>query len=166
MVFQHLNVWPHLTVLENLTLAPRLARHMSRQGANDRAMEILTRMGIEAKAAQYPYGLAGGQQQRVALARALLMDPQILILDEITSALDPELVGEILDIIAELATGGITMLIVTHEVPFASEVANRVVFMDEGRVVEEGKPEALLERPQTLRLQTFLERVTRHRLMR
>ena len=164
MVFQHLHVWPHLTVLQNLALAPGVVGSMRKPEARQRAKELLDRMDIGEKADDYPQALSGGQLQRVALARALMMDPEVLLLDEITSALDPELVGEVLDVIAQLASGGMTMLIVTHEMLFAREVATRVVFLDEGAAIEQGTPEALFCSPQTTRLQTFLRRVTRHRI--
>lgn len=163
MVFQHLNVWPHLTVVDNMILAPRVVRQMARPQAVRRAKDLLQKMGMVDKFDQYPMALSGGQLQRVALARALMMTPEILLLDEITSALDPELVGEILEIIADLATGGMTLLIVTHEMLFASEVADRVVFLADGCVVEEGDPKEVFDSPKSPRLQTFLKRVTRHR---
>jgi len=164
MVFQHLHVWPNRTVLGNLSLAPHLVRNRPIKEVNKQAMALLERMGIAEKAQVYPETLSGGQQQRVALARALMMEPDVLLLDEITSALDPEIVGDILDIIAELSKGGMTMVIVTHEMQFASEVSNRIVFMDEGKVVEQGTPEDVLARPESARLKSFLNRVRRHRI--
>ena len=163
MVFQHLYVWPNHTVLRNLTLAPRLVRHRDKREVKKRAMDLLERMGIAEKASSYPGTLSGGQQQRVALARALMMEPDVLLLDEITSALDPEVVGDLLDIIAKLSKEGMTMVIVTHEMQFAAEVADRIVFMDEGNVVEEGELQKVLSHPDSKRLGEFLNRVRRHR---
>lgn len=163
MVFQHLHVWPHMSVLDNLVLPARVVRRLPKKITKDRAFQLLRKMDIENKARDYPATLSGGQQQRVALARALMMEPQILLLDEITSALDPELVGDVLDIIADLAEGGMTMLIVTHEMLFAMEVADRIVFIDEGRITEKGDPSTVFSSPKTKRLQSFLERINRHR---
>lgn len=163
MVFQHLNIWPHRTVLANLMLAPIVLRKLSGNEAKRRAYELLERMDIAEKAEQYPHSLSGGQLQRTALARALMMNPDILMLDEITSALDPELVGEVLDVIAALTMNGMTMIIVTHEMYFAAEVADRVVFMDEGAIVETGEPKELFSKPRTERLQAFLQIISRHR---
>ena len=162
MVFQHLHLWPHLTVLQNLTLAARLVNGVPEKTAVEQAMALLQRMMVVDKASLYPAMLSGGQQQRVALARALMMKPEVLLLDEITSALDPELVGEILDVVAELAATGMTLLIVTHELFFAAEVAHRVVFLADGLVAEQGEPEQLFQRPQSERLKVFLERMSRH----
>ncbi len=164
MVFQHLHVWPHLSVLNNLLLAPRVVRGLNGGEIAKRADMLLQKMGIADKGAQLASTLSGGQQQRVALARALMMEPEILLLDEITSALDPELVGDVLEIIAGLAAEGRTMIVVTHEMLFAAEIATRVVFMDEGVIAESGPQKQLLERPQTERLRRFLARVTRHRI--
>jgi len=164
MVFQHLYVWPHLTVLDNMTLAVRIVHKMPKTKALRRAQTLLSKMGIEDKMNMYPHSLSGGELQRVAIARALTVTPEILLLDEITSALDPELVGEILDIIAELAKSGMTMLIVTHEMLFASEVADRVLFIDEGKLIEAGEPESFFNSPQTERLKAFLKRVMHHRV--
>lgn len=163
IVFQHLNIWPHLTVIKNITLAPRLVHNHNGKDVMKKAMALLDRMDIADKAKLYPNSLSGGELQRVALARALVMDPEVLLLDEITSALDPELVGGILDIIAELTKGGMTMLIVTHEMMFASEVADKVIFMDEGKIVEDGMSSAILTEPKTDRLKRFLTRISRHR---
>lgn len=164
-VFQNLNIWPHLSVLENLTLAPKIVRNSSPAQAIEKAGALLAQMGIYDKKESYPAALSGGQLQRVALARSLMMDPDILLLDEITSALDPELVGDILDIIAKLSESGMTMLIVTHEMSFAAEVADRVVFIDEGTVVEEGEPKELFENPQTTRLNSFIARMLKYRTL-
>ena len=163
MVFQNLNVWPHLKVLSNLTLAPQKVRGADKREIVERARQLLAQMGVHDKVDDYPQTLSGGQLQRVALARAMMMDPEVLLLDEITSALDPELVGEVLETIAELSSNGMTMVIVTHEMQFASEVANRVVFMDEGKSVEVGTPHEILSSPSSLRLKQFLERIIRHR---
>lgn len=141
MVFQQFNLFPHLTVLENITLAPMKVRHKSRDDARERAMELLTRVGIPEQANKYPGQLSGGQQQRVAIARALAMSPKIMLFDEPTSALDPEMIKEVLDVMKTLARSGMTMIVVTHEMGFAREVADRVIFMDHGRIVEQGPPE-------------------------
>lgn len=162
MVFQHLNIWPHLSILENVILAPRIVREIAKQEAIDRGSELLQKMGIADQSKKLPQALSGGQLQRVALARALMMEPEVLLLDEITSALDPELVGEVLDVIAELTQGGMTCFIITHEMLFASEIADRVLFIDDGAVVEQGTPCDIFNRPKTDRLKTFLLRVTRH----
>lgn len=141
MVFQQFNLFPHLTVMENITLAPMRVRHKSREEAENKAMELLNRVGIPEQAKKYPGQLSGGQQQRVAIARALAMEPKIMLFDEPTSALDPEMIKEVLDVMKTLARSGMTMLVVTHEMGFAREVADRVIFMDHGRVVEQGPPE-------------------------
>jgi ABC-type polar amino acid transport system ATPase subunit len=163
IVFQHLHVWPHLTVLDNLILAIKVVYKVSKKEATEKAQVLLEKMGIGDKINKYPHSLSGGELQRVAIARALMVNPEILLLDEITSALDPELVGEVLDIIAELAKSGMTLLIVTHEMLFASEVADRVLFIDEGKLIEEGEPLKIFRQPKTLRLKTFLRRVSLHR---
>ncbi len=165
MVFQQLNIWPHCTVLANLTLAPRLLNNTTKNKIRCQAFDLLEKMDIVDKAEFYPHALSGGQLQRVALARAMMMNPKILLLDEITSALDPELIGEVLDVVAKLAAGGMTMIVITHEMYFASEVADRVIFMDDGMVVETGQPDDIFRNPQTERLQNFLQAISRHRLM-
>ena len=158
IVFQQFNLFPHLRVLDNLTLAARRIRKLSRKDAEARARELLRRVGLEEKAPQYPHQLSGGQQQRVAIARALMMEPHVMLFDEITSALDPELVGEVLVVMRDLARTGMTMLVVTHEMQFAREVGDRVVFMDGGKIVEQGKPKDVLDRPQEERTKKFLWR--------
>jgi len=159
IVFQSFNLFPHMTVLENVTLAPRKARGLSRSEADMDATRLLERFGLADKRDEYPDRLSGGQQQRVAIARALAMEPQLLLLDEVTSALDPELVAEVLDVIRELAAGGMTMLIATHEMGFARDVAHRVCFLDAGRILEEGPPEQLFGAPREERTQQFLQRI-------
>jgi putative glutamine transport system ATP-binding protein len=159
MVFQQFNLFPHLTVRDNVTLAPVQVRHLARNEAEVRAHTLLERVGIPDKAQTYPAQLSGGQQQRVAIARSLAMDPRIMLFDEPTSALDPEMIGEVLDVMRDLAQDGMTMLVVTHEIGFAREVAHRVIFMDEGLVVEEGPPAEFFSRPAHERTQRFLQRV-------
>ena len=159
IVFQSFNLFPHMTVLENVTLAPRKARGLSRSEADTDATRLLERFGLADKRDEYPDRLSGGQQQRVAIARALAMEPQLLLLDEVTSALDPELVAEVLDVIRELAAGGMTMLIATHEMGFARDVAHRVCFLDAGRILEEGPPEQLFGSPREERTRQFLQRI-------
>jgi len=158
MVFQQFNLFPHLTVMDNLTLATRRIRKQSRGAAEERAKELLAQVGLSEKAGQHPHQLSGGQQQRVAIARALMMDPHVMLFDEVTSALDPELVGEVLIVMRDLARDGMTMLVVTHEMQFAREVGDRLVFMDEGRIVEQGVPAEVLDRPQEERTRRFLRR--------
>ena len=158
IVFQQFNLFPHLTALDNLTLAARRIKRMSRKDAEARARELLVTVGLEEKADQHPHQLSGGQQQRVAIARALMMNPHVMLFDEVTSALDPELVGEVLVTMRDLARTGMTMLVVTHEMQFAREVGDRVVFMDEGKIVEEGLPADVLDRPQKERTRRFLRR--------
>jgi polar amino acid transport system ATP-binding protein len=158
MVFQQFNLFPHLTVMNNLTLAVRRIRRQPREAAEARAMQLLERVGLTEKAGQHPHQLSGGQQQRVAIARALMMDPHVMLFDEVTSALDPELVGEVLIVMRDLARDGMTMLVVTHEMQFAREVGDRLVFMDEGRIVEQGLPADVLDRPQEERTRRFLRR--------
>jgi ABC-type polar amino acid transport system ATPase subunit len=158
IVFQQFNLFPHLKAIDNLTLAARRIKKMSRQDADARARELLVTVGLEEKANQYPHQLSGGQQQRVAIARALMMNPHVMLFDEVTSALDPELVGEVLIVMRDLAQTGMTMLVVTHEMQFAREVGDRVVFMDEGRIVEQGRPAEVLDSPNEARTQQFLRR--------
>ncbi|HUQ23050.1 MAG TPA: amino acid ABC transporter ATP-binding protein [Gaiellaceae bacterium] len=158
MVFQQFNLFPHLTVMDNLTLATRRIRRQPRDAAETRAKELLAQVGLSEKAGQHPHQLSGGQQQRVAIARALMMDPHVMLFDEVTSALDPELVGEVLIVMRDLARDGMTMLVVTHEMQFAREVGDRLVFMDEGRIVEEGNPADVLDRPREERTRRFLRR--------
>jgi polar amino acid transport system ATP-binding protein len=158
MVFQQFNLFPHLTVLNNVTLAARRVRRLGRADAEARARSLLAQVGLEAKALQHPHQLSGGQQQRVAIARALMMEPHVMLFDEVTSALDPELVGEVLLVMRELARGGMTMVVVTHEMQFAREVGDRLIFMDEGRIVEQGVPADVLDHPQEERTRRFLRR--------
>jgi len=158
IVFQQFNLFPHLKAIDNLTLAARRIKKMSRQAAEARAHELLVMVGLEEKAHQYPHQLSGGQQQRVAIARALMMNPHVMLFDEVTSALDPELVGEVLVVMRDLAQMGMTMLVVTHEMHFARDVGDRVVFMDGGRIVEEGRPTDMLDRPKEERTKRFLRR--------
>jgi len=158
MVFQHFNLFPHLTVLENLVEAPVRVLREKQDIASRGARELLRRVGLESKADAYPKSLSGGQQQRVAIARALAMKPKLMLFDEPTSALDPELVGEVLEVMKQLARDGMTMLVVTHEFGFAKEVANRMIFMDEGRIIEQGDPKALFNSPQHPRAREFFAR--------
>ena len=159
MVFQSFNLFPHMTVLENVSLAPRIVRKWPREKAEQIARELLERVDISDQAEKYPAQLSGGQQQRVAIARALAMQPKIMLFDEPTSALDPEMVGEVLDAMKELARSGMTMLVVTHEMGFAREVADRAIFMDMGEIIEEGEPEQVFSNPQHERTQAFLARI-------
>jgi len=159
MVFQQFNLFPHLTVLENVTLAPRYVRRQPRRIADQTAMQLLDRVGIPEQARKYPAQLSGGQQQRVAIARALAMQPKIMLFDEPTSALDPEMIKEVLDVMKELAESGMTMLVVTHEMGFAREVADRMVLFDEGRIVEMGTPEHFFKNPQHERTKLFLSQI-------
>jgi general L-amino acid transport system ATP-binding protein len=161
MVFQSFNLFPHLTILENCTLAPIWVRKMPKKEAEELAMEYLTRVRIPEQANKYPGQLSGGQQQRVAIARALCMKPKIMLFDEPTSALDPEMIKEVLDTMVMLAETGMTMICVTHEMGFARTVADRVIFMDRGEIVESGEPQSLFSNPQTERLQTFLSQILR-----
>jgi len=161
MVFQHFNLFPHLTILENCTLAPIWVRHMPKKAADEVAMRFLERVRIPEQAGKYPGQLSGGQQQRVAIARALCMNPKIMLFDEPTSALDPEMVQEVLDTMVELARDGMTMLVVSHEMGFAREIASRMVFMDEGQIVEINEPAAFFDHPQHERTKLFLRRILR-----
>ncbi|MEC2076205.1 amino acid ABC transporter ATP-binding protein [Metabacillus fastidiosus] len=158
MVFQHFNLFPHLTVKQNLELAPKLVKKESAASLEKRSMELLTKIGLADRASAYPNKLSGGQKQRVAIARALMMNPEILLFDEPTSALDPELTGEVLQVMKELAEEQMTMIVVTHEMGFAKEVANKVVFMDNGEIVESGHPDELFNNPQFERTKAFLSR--------
>ena len=162
MVFQQFNLFPHLTVLENLTLAPMWVGKMPKKDADDRAMQKLKRVRIAEQAGKYPLQLSGGQQQRVAIARALCLTPKIMLFDEPTSALDPEMIKEVLDVMIELAAGGITMLCVTHEMGFAKAVANRVIFMDQGQIIEQNEPHAFFDNPQSDRTKDFLSKILGH----
>ncbi len=159
MVFQHFNLFPHKTVLENMTIAPTLVKKTEKAAAEAKAHELLQRVGLDDRANAYPSQLSGGQKQRVAIVRALAMEPDVMLFDEPTSALDPEMVGEVLDVMKELAHDGMTMVVVTHEMGFAREVGNRVVFMDEGQIVEEGTPDEIFSAPKSPRLQDFLSKV-------
>jgi polar amino acid transport system ATP-binding protein len=159
IVFQSFNLFPHMTVLENVTLAPRKVLRLPRKQAADRALRLLSRIGLDDKASEYPDRLSGGQQQRVAIVRALAMEPRLLLLDEITSALDPELVSEVLNIVRELASEGMTMLLATHEMGFAREVSSKVCFLDAGVICEEGPPEQIFLEPRNERTRIFLKRI-------
>ncbi len=162
MVFQHFNLFPHLTVMENCTLAPIWVRKMPKEEAEDNAMKYLERVKIPEQASKYPGQLSGGQQQRVAIARSLCMNPKIMLFDEPTSALDPEMIKEVLDVMIQLAQSGMTMLVVTHEMGFAKTVANRVIFMDEGEIIEQNEPEEFFENPQNDRTKLFLSQILSH----
>jgi polar amino acid transport system ATP-binding protein len=159
IVFQAFNLFPHMSVLDNVTLAPRRVLRRSRADAEREAMALLERFGLAEKARDFPDRLSGGQQQRVAIVRALAMEPQLLLLDEVTSALDPELVAEVLNVIRELAAGGMTMIIATHEMGFARDIAHRVCFLDGGRIIEEGAPAAMFREPREARTRQFLQRI-------
>lgn len=160
MVFQSFNLFAHKTVLENVILAPVDVLHKSRQDARKEAMELLARVGVDSQAQKYPAQLSGGQQQRVAIARSLAMHPKAILFDEPTSALDPEMIGEVLDVMTGLAGDGMTMLVVTHEMNFARKVADRVIFMDDGRILEENSPDAFFTNPRTERAKSFLESIS------
>ena len=162
MVFQSFNLFSHKTALENVTLGPTKVRKMSAGEAKKRGMDLLTRVGVESQAEKYPAQLSGGQQQRVAIARALAMDPKVILFDEPTSALDPEMVNEVLDVMVSLARQGMTMIVVTHEMGFARKAANRVVFMDDGQIVEEAEPEAFFTNAQSARAKDFLSKILTH----
>ena len=162
MVFQSFNLFAHKTILENVTLGPSKVRKLKKDAAETRAMEILTRVGVEAQAKKYPAQLSGGQQQRVAIARALAMEPKVMLFDEPTSALDPEMINEVLDVMVGLAQSGMTMVVVTHEMGFARKAANRVVFLSEGQIVEENTPEQFFTNPQSDRAKDFLGKILTH----
>lgn len=159
MVFQQFNLFPHMSVLDNLTCGPINVKKEDKAKAEKKAMKLLNRVGLKDKANEYPRNLSGGQQQRVAIARALAMEPEVMLFDEPTSALDPEMVGEVLDVMKKLASEGMTMIVVTHEIGFAKEVADKVIFMDEGLIVEEGKPKSVIGNPKQARTQDFLSKV-------
>ena len=159
MVFQHFNLFPHLSVLDNITIAPIKVKKQPKDEARERALVLLQRVGLADKADSYPVQLSGGQKQRIAIARALAMDPKIMLFDEPTSALDPEMVGEVLEVMKELAEAGMTMVVVTHEMGFAREVASRVLFMDGGYIIEKGTPQEVFENPQNPRTQEFLSKI-------
>jgi polar amino acid transport system ATP-binding protein len=159
MVFQNFNLFPHLTAVGNITLAPKIVKHMDKESAVERAIQLLKRVGLEEKALVYPDQLSGGQQQRVAIARALAMDPKVMLFDEPTSALDPEMIKEVLDVMLDLAKEGMTMLVVSHEMGFAKAAADKIVFMDEGRVIETGPPDRLFNNPAEERTQRFLKHI-------
>ena len=159
MVFQHFNLFPHKTILQNLTLAPIQLLKKSREEAEEKAMALLQRVGLADRANAYPAQLSGGQKQRVAIVRALAMEPEVMLFDEPTSALDPEMVGEVLQVMRDLAESGMTMVVVTHEMGFAREVGSRVIFMDEGKIVEENTPDQIFDAPKSSRLQSFLAKV-------
>lgn len=159
MVFQHFNLFPHMTILENMTLAPMKVRGVSGKEAKEKALELLDRVGLKDRADAYPIQLSGGQKQRVAIVRALAMEPEVMLFDEPTSALDPEMVGEVLDVMKELAHEGMTMVVVTHEMGFAREVGNKVLFMADGMLLEKGTPEQIFNNPQNPRLKDFLAKV-------
>jgi len=163
IVFQAFNLFPHMTVLRNVTLAPRDVLGLPRAEAEERGLELLARFGLEHRRDEYPDRLSGGQQQRVAIVRALAMRPELMLFDEVTSALDPELVAEVLQVIGELAQGGMTMVLATHEMSFARDIANRVCFLDEGRILEVGPPEEIFTSPREPRTQQFLERIIKAR---
>jgi len=162
MVFQHFNLFPHLTILENITVAQRKVKHTSKHDANEMALQLLERVGLAHKAEGYPSELSGGQKQRVAIARTLAMKPKIILFDEPTSALDPEMIGGVLDVMRKLAHENFTIVCVTHEMGFAKEVSDRVIFMDEGAIIEEASPEAFFANPKTERAQKFLQEVLTH----
>ena len=159
MVFQHFNLFPHKTILDNMTLAPIQVKHMPKAQAEEKARALLNRVGLGDRAEAYPIQLSGGQKQRVAIVRALMMEPEVMLFDEPTSALDPEMVGEVLEVMKELAQGGMTMVVVTHEMGFAKEVGSRVLFMADGKLLEQGTPEDIFDHPQNPRLRDFLSKV-------
>ena len=158
-VFQHFNLFPHMNVLDNMTLAPVQVLGMSKQDAEAKAIDLLTRVGLADKKEAYPKQLSGGQKQRVAIARSLMMNPEIMLFDEPTSALDPEMVVEVLEVMKQLASAGITMVVVTHEMGFAKEISDRIIFLEDGKIVEEQEPEAFFAHPKTQRAQEFLKKI-------
>ena len=159
MVFQHFNLFPHKTILQNMVIAPIKVKHMNKAEAEQKARALLARVGLADRADAYPIQLSGGQKQRIAIVRAMMMEPEVMLFDEPTSALDPEMVGEVLDVMKELAAGGMTMVVVTHEMGFAREVGNRVLFMADGKLLEEGTPQQIFGNPQNPRLKDFLNKV-------
>lgn len=159
MVFQHFNLFPHMTILENMTLSPIQVKNVPKDAAKSKALELLSRVGLADRADAYPIQLSGGQKQRVAIVRALAMEPEVMLFDEPTSALDPEMVGEVLDVMKELAFAGMTMVVVTHEMGFAREVGNRILFMADGKLLEDGTPDAVFNHPENPRLKDFLSKV-------
>lgn len=159
MVFQHFNLFPHMTILKNMTLGPTKLLKQSQEDADSKAMSLLSRVGLKDRANAYPAQLSGGQKQRIAIVRALCMEPEVMLFDEPTSALDPEMVGEVLEVMKDLARDGMTMVVVTHEMGFAREVGSRVIFMDEGKLVEQGTPEEIFDNPKSERLKSFLAKV-------
>ena len=159
MVFQQFNLFPHMSIMENLTCAPVMLKKMTKEQAQNKALELLGKVGLQDRAQDYPRQLSGGQQQRVAIVRALCMEPDVMLFDDPTSALDPEMVGEVLEVMKNLARDGMTMVVVTHEMGFAREVASRVLFLDDGCIVEDGSPEQIFENPQSERLRSFLAKV-------
>ena len=159
MVFQHFNLFPHKTIMENMILAPMKVKGMPRQAAQEKALGLLKRVGLEDRADAYPIQLSGGQKQRIAIVRALMMEPEVMLFDEPTSALDPEMVGEVLEVMKELAHQGMTMVVVTHEMGFAREVGNRILFMADGKLLEQGTPDEIFDHPQNPRLKDFLSKV-------
>lgn len=159
MVFQQFNLFNHLSILENITIGPKMVKNLDEATANEQAMKLLARVGLEDKAYEYPSRLSGGQKQRIAIVRALAMEPDVMLFDEPTSALDPEMVGEVLEVMKDLADEGSTMIVVTHEMGFAQKVADRVIFMDEGQILEEGEPEKIFNEPENPRTQDFLSKV-------
>ena len=162
MVFQHFNLFPHMTIMDNMTLAPIQVKHMDRGEAEKKALALLDRVGLQDRARAYPIQLSGGQKQRIAIVRALMMEPEVMLFDEPTSALDPEMINEVLEVMVRLAQQGMTMIVITHEMNFARRVADRVVFMADGQIVETGTPDEFFEHPQTDRAKDFLSKILTH----